>query len=189
MRLIVGKYYWKIEKQFEWYVKVVRKIIVVLLSGYVEVVDWFDVIENVLFNCFCVDGDQIFLLGWVMVLQCVGGIYFIVDVVVQFVNGVFVFFFDVEDVDNVDINQCLLEVIEQIGSYLKQICLVIEDGVVELYEKIVINDELYFLILKLQEYVVFVYKIFCILESNDVCECVVLGVVVLIVFGCGEINV
>ncbi len=51
---------------------------------------------------------------------------------------------------NADINQRLLEVIEQIGSYSKQIRSAIEDGVVEPHEKTAINDELYLSISKLQ---------------------------------------
>ncbi len=52
-------------------------------------------------------------------------------------------------VENADINQRLLEVIEQIGSYSKQIRSAIEDGVVEPHEQTAINDELYLSISKL----------------------------------------
>ena len=78
-----------------------------------------------------------------MILQRAGGTHFIADAVAQSANGVFVSLPDVEDVDNADINQRLLEVIEQIGSYSKQIRSAIEDGVVEPHEKTAINDELY----------------------------------------------
>lgn len=95
-----------------------------------------------------------------MVLQRAGGTHFIADAVAQSANGVFVSLPDVEDVDNADINQRLLEVIEQIGSYSKQIRSAIEDGVVEPHEKTAINDELYLSISKLQEHAALVYKIF-----------------------------
>lgn len=117
--LTVGKHHWKVEKQPEWYVKAVRKTIAALPGGYAEAADWLDVTENALFNRLRADGDQIFPLGWAMVLQRAGGTHFIADAVAQSANGVFVSLPDVEDVDNADINQRLLEVIEQIGSYSK----------------------------------------------------------------------
>ncbi len=128
----MGKHHWKIEKQPEWYVKAVRKTIAALPGGYAEAADWLDVTENALFNRLRADGDQIFPLGWAMVLQRAGGTHFIADAVAQSANGVFVSLPDVEDVDNADINQRLLEVIEQIGSYSKQIRSAIEDGVEKL---------------------------------------------------------
>ncbi len=174
--LTVGKHHWKIEKQPEWYVKAVRKTIAALPGGYAEAADWLDVTENALFNRLRADGDQIFPLGWAMVLQRAGGTHFIADAVAQSANGVFVSLPDVEDVDNADINQRLLEVIEQIGSYSKQIRSAIEDGVVEPHEKTAINDELYLSISKLQEHAALVYKIFCVSESNDARECAAPGV-------------
>ncbi|MFP0124451.1 protein YmfL, partial [Escherichia sp. WS1450] len=117
----MGKHHWKVEKQPEWYVKAVRKTIAKLPGGYAEAADWLDVTENALFNRLRADGDQIFPLGLAMILQRAGGTHFIADAVAQSANGVFVSLPDVEDVDNADINQRLLEVIEQIGSYSKQI--------------------------------------------------------------------
>ncbi len=152
-------------------------------GGYAEAADWLDVTENALFNRLRADGDQIFPLGWAMVLQRAGGTHFIADAVAQSANGVFVSLPDVEDVDNADINQRLLEVIEQIGSYSKQIRSAIEDGVVEPHEKTAINDELYLSISKLQEHAALVYKIFCISESNDARECAAPGVVASIASG------
>ncbi|ETE28027.1 hypothetical protein V415_02535 [Escherichia coli LAU-EC10] len=142
MRLTVGKHHWKVEKQPEWYVKAVRKTIAALPGGYAEAADWLDVTENALFNRLRADGDQIFPLGWAMILQRAGGTHFIADAVAQSANGVFVSLPDVEDVDNADINQRLLEVIEQIGSYSRQIRSAIEDGVVEPHEKTAINEKM-----------------------------------------------
>ncbi len=130
--------------------KAVRKTIAALPGGYAEAAEWLDVTENALFNRLRADGDQIFPLGWAMILQRAGGTHFIADAVAQSANGVFVSLPDVEDVDNADINQRLLEVIEQIGSYSKQIRSAIEDGVVEPHEKTAINDELYLSISKLR---------------------------------------
>ncbi|WP_250274275.1 phage regulatory CII family protein [Escherichia coli] len=88
--------------------------------------------------------------------------------------------------ENADINQRLLEVIEQIGSYSKQIRSAIEDGVVEPHEQTAINDELYLSISKLQEHAALVYKIFCVPEKSDARECAAPGVVAFCV--CGETN-
>ena len=167
----MGKHHWKIEKQPEWYVKAVRKTIAALPGGYAEAADWLDVTENALFNRLRADGDQIFPLGWAMILQRAGGTHFIADAVAQSANGIFVSLPDVED-----------------GSYSKQIRSAIEDGVVEPHEKTAINDELYLSISKLQEHAALVYKIFCISESNDARECAAPGVVASIASGCGETN-
>ncbi len=127
----MGKYHWKVEKQPEWYVKAVRKTIAALPGGYAEAADWLDVTENALFNRLRADGDQIFPLGWAMVLQRAAGTHYIADAVAQSAGGVFVSLPEIEEVENADINQRLLEVIEQIGNYSKQIRSAIEDGVVE----------------------------------------------------------
>ncbi|HIC0598791.1 TPA: YmfL family putative regulatory protein [Escherichia coli] len=129
MRLTVGKHHWKVEKQPEWYVKAVRKTIAALPGGYAEAAEWLDVTENALFNRLRADGDQIFPLGWAMILQRAAGTHYIADAVAQSAGGVFVSLPEIEEVENADINQRLLEVIEQIGSYSKQIRSAIEDGV------------------------------------------------------------
>lgn len=77
--LTVGKHHWKVEKQPEWYVKAVRKTIAALPGGYAEAADWLDVTENALFNRLRADGDQIFPLGWAMVLQRAAGTHYIAD--------------------------------------------------------------------------------------------------------------
>lgn len=64
-----------------------------------------------------------------MILQRAAGTHYIADAVAQSAGGVFVSLPEIEEVENADINQRLLEVIEQIGSYSKQIRSAIEDGV------------------------------------------------------------
>ncbi len=105
-----------------------QKTIAALPGGYAEAADWLDVTENALFNRLRADGDQFFPLGWAMVLQRAAGTHHIPDAVAQSAGGVFVSLPEIEEVENVDINQRLLEVIEQIGSYSKQIRSAIEDG-------------------------------------------------------------
>ena len=112
----------------------------------------------------------------------------IADAVAQSAGGVFVSLPEIEEVENADINQRLLEVIEQIGSYSKQIRSAIEDGVVEPHEQTAMNDELYLSISKLQEHAALVYKIFCVPEKSNARECAAPGVVASIASGCGETN-
>lgn len=157
-------------------------------GGYAEAAEWLDVTENALFNRLRADGDQIFPLGWAMVLQRAAGTHYIADAVAQSAGGVFVSLPEIEAVENADINQRLLEVIEQIGSYSRQIRSAIEDGVVEPHEKTAINDELYLSISKLREHAALVYKIFCAPEKSNARECAAPGVVASIASGCGETN-
>ena len=157
----MGKHHWKIEKQPEWYVKAVRKTIAALPGGYAEAAEWLDVTENALFNRLRADGDQIFPLGWAMILQRAAGTHYIADAVAQSAGGVFVSLPEIEEVENADINQRLLEVIEQIGSYSKQLRSAIEDAAL-------------------------FYKIFCAPEKSDARECAAPGVVAFCV--CGETN-
>ncbi len=110
------------EKQPEWYVKAIRKTIAALPGGYAEAADWLDVTENALFNRLRADGDQFFPLGsgqWFYSVRLV--LTTLRMLCAQSAGGVFVSLPEIEEVENVDINQRLLEVIEQIGSYSKQI--------------------------------------------------------------------
>lgn len=83
----MGKHHWKVEKQPEWYVKAVRKTIAALPGGYAEAAEWLDVTENALFNRLRADGDQIFPLGWAMILQRAAGTHYIADAVAQSADG------------------------------------------------------------------------------------------------------
>ncbi|WP_052318743.1 YmfL family putative regulatory protein [Escherichia coli] len=105
----MGKHHWKVEKQPKWYVKAVRKTIAALPGGYAEAADWLDVTESALFNRLRADGDQIFPLGWAMVLQRAAGTHYIADAVAQSAGGVFVSLPEIEEVENADINQRLLK--------------------------------------------------------------------------------
>lgn len=168
---------WKVERQPAWLVAAIKKTITELPGGYAEAAEWLGVTENALFNRLRVDGDQIFPLGWAMVLQRAGGASHIADAVARQSGGVFVPLADIEEVDNADINQRLLEVIEQITSYSQQIRVAIEDGVIEPHERAAIDGELYSSIQKLQEHSTLVYRIFCQPEKNDARECAAPGVV------------
>ena len=173
----MGKHHWKIEKQPEWYVKAVRKTIAALPGGYAEAADWLDVTENALFNRLRADGDQIFPLGWAMVLQRAGGTHFIADAVAQSANGVFVSLPDVEDVDNADINQRLMESIEWIGKHSQYLRKATADGVIDQAEREQIEENSYQVMAKWQEHLTLLFRVFCQPEKSDARECAAPGVV------------
>ncbi|HGE8676013.1 TPA: YmfL family putative regulatory protein, partial [Salmonella enterica] len=129
---------WKVEKQPRWLVAAIKKTISSLHGGYEEAAEWLDVTKDALFNRLRTGGDQIFPIGWALVLQRAGGTYHLAHSVARASGGVFVPLADMEEVDNADINQRLLEAIEQITSYSQQIRVAIEDGVIEPHEKAVI---------------------------------------------------
>ncbi|ELP4220336.1 hypothetical protein QUN67_004912, partial [Salmonella enterica subsp. enterica serovar Typhimurium] len=155
---------WKVEKQPRWLVAAIKKTISSLHGGYEEAAEWLDVTKDALFNRLRTGGDQIFPIGWALVLQRAGGTYHLAHSVARASGGVFVPLADMEEVDNADINQRLLEAIEQITSYSQQIRVAIEDGVIEPHEKAVIDEELYQAIAKLQQHSTLVYRVFCVPE-------------------------
>lgn len=100
---------WKVEKQPAWLVAAIKKTITELDGGYAEAAEWLGVTENALFNRLRAEGDQIFPLGWAMVLQRAASTNHIANAIARHSNGVFVPLAEVEDVDNGDINQRLME--------------------------------------------------------------------------------
>ncbi|WP_033786250.1 YmfL family putative regulatory protein [Pantoea agglomerans] len=156
--------------QPDWYVNAVRDMITSLSGGYEEAVSWIGKKKSrdddgtsvdSLLNRLRGEGDQIFPLGWAILLQRAGGTRHIADAVAKASGGVFVPLPDVELVDYGDINQRLLEAIEQITRYSQQVRAAIEDGVVEPHEREVIDEELHRAITKLQEHTTLVYRVFC----------------------------
>lgn len=160
---------WFAEKQPDWYVRAVRKTITDLPGGYEEASTWLGdkITTDSLFNRLRTNGDQLFPLGWAIVLQKAGNSHHIAHAVSRASGGVFVPLPDVEEIDNADINQRLLEAIEQITSYSQQIRMAVEDGIIEPHERAVIDDELYRVIAKLQEHLTLVYLVFCPAEKVD----------------------
>ena len=104
---------WKVDKQPAWLVAAIKKTITDLDGGYVEAAEWLGVTENALFNRLRADGDQIFPLGWAMVLQRAGGSNHIANAIARHSNGVFVPLADIEDVGKADI-KIVLHVIKSI---------------------------------------------------------------------------
>ncbi|ECL5771886.1 hypothetical protein OBZ25_003368 [Salmonella enterica] len=66
---------WKVEKQPRWLVAAIKKTISSLHGGYEEAAEWLDVTKDALFNRLRTGGDQIFPIGWALVLQRAGGTY------------------------------------------------------------------------------------------------------------------
>lgn len=163
---------WKVEKQPDWYIQSVKKSITDLPGGYAEASDWIGVTENALFNRLRHIGDQVFPMGWADVLQKAGGTNHVAHAVARASGGVFVPMPpDLGEIDNADINQRLLEALEQIAVYSKQVREAIEDGVIERHEREAIDDELYLVISKLQEHTTLVYRIYCEAEKVNAPSC------------------
>lgn len=173
----MDKQHWKVEKQPDWLVAAIKKSISKLPGGYAEAGEWLDVTEDALFNRLRAGGDQIFPIGWAMVMQKASNTHHVAHAVARASGGVFVPLTDVGEVDDGDINQRLLEAIEQITKYSQQIRVAIEDGVIEPHERAAIDSELYEVIAKLQEHATLVYRVFCEPEKVDASECAAPGVV------------
>lgn len=99
--------------------------------------------ENALFNRLRTDGDQIFPLGWAMVLQRAGGSNHIANAIARHSNGVFVPLADVEDIENGDINQRLMESVEWIGRHSQYVRKATADGVIDAQERAQIEENSY----------------------------------------------
>lgn len=90
---------WKVEKQPRWLVAAIKKTISSLHGGYEEAAEWLDVTKDALFNRLRTGGDQIFPIGWALVLQRAGGTYHLAHSVARASGGVFVPLADMEEVD------------------------------------------------------------------------------------------
>lgn len=168
---------WKVEKQPAWLVAAIKKTIAELPGGYAEAAEWLDVTENALFNRLRAEGDQIFPLGWAMVMQRAGGSNHIADAIARHSNGVFVPMADVEDIDNADINQRLMESIEWIGKHSTYLRQATADGVIDAAERQQIEENSYQVITKFQEHISLLYRVYCLPEKSDARECAAPGVV------------
>ncbi|OAT23530.1 hypothetical protein M977_00439 [Buttiauxella gaviniae ATCC 51604] len=161
---------WKVDKQPTWLVAAIKKTITDLPGGYSEAAEWIGVTENSLFNRLRSEGDQIFPLGWAMVLQRAGGSHQIADAVARNSNGVFVPLADVDDVDNGDINQRLMESVEWIGKHSQYIRKATADGVIDAEERAQIEEHSYQVMAKWQEHLTLLFRVFCAPEKSDARE-------------------
>lgn len=152
---------WKVERQPAWLVDAIRRTITDMHGGYAEAAKWLGATENGLFNRLRPDGDQIFPLGWAMVLQQAGGTHHVADAVARNSGGVFVPLVALDDIENADINTRLLETIEWIGRHSQMIRGFIADGVIDDGEKQVIDENSYQVMAKWQEHITLLYRVFC----------------------------
>ncbi|MEX3020710.1 YmfL family putative regulatory protein [Kluyvera sp. STS39-E] len=108
---------WKVERQPAWLVAALKKTITDLPGGYVEAAEWLGTTENSLFNRLRTEGDQIFPLGWAMVLQRAGGSSHIADAVAHHTNGVFVKLPDIEQMGNEELLTKFNELLAALGRF------------------------------------------------------------------------
>lgn len=154
-----------------------QKTITELPGGYSEAAEWLGVTENALFNRLRTDGDQIFPLGWAMVLQRAGGSNHIANAIARHSNGVFVPLAEVEEIENGDINQRLMESVEWIGRHSQYIRKATADGVIDAQERAQIEENSYQVMAKWQEHLTLLFRVFCAPEKGDARECAAPGVV------------
>jgi len=157
----VGKPDWQIEKQPAWLVAAIRKTITSMPGGYAEAAEWLGITENALFNRLRLEGDQIFPMGWAMVLQQASGTKYIADAVSRQSNSVNVPMVEIEDVDNADINERLMESVEWIGKHSAYLRKATEDGVIDAAEREQIEENSYQVMAKWQEHLTLLYRVFC----------------------------
>ncbi|POW57016.1 MULTISPECIES: YmfL family putative regulatory protein [Pantoea] len=157
----MGKPDWQIEKQPAWLVAAIRKTITSMPGGYAEAAEWLGITENALFNRLRLEGDQIFPMGWAMVLQQASGTKYIADAVSRQSNSVNVPMVEIEDVDNADINERLMESVEWIGKHSAYLRKATEDGVIDAAEREQIEENSYQVMAKWQEHLTLLYRVFC----------------------------
>ncbi|MDU6091682.1 MAG: YmfL family putative regulatory protein [Staphylococcus lugdunensis] len=157
----MGKPEWQIEKQPAWLVAAIRKTITSMPGGYAEAAEWLGITENALFNRLRLEGDQIFPMGWAMVLQQASGTKYIADAVSRQSNSINVPMVEIEDVDNADINERLMESVEWIGKHSAYLRKATEDGVIDAAEREQIEENSYQVMAKWQEHLTLLYRVFC----------------------------
>lgn len=152
---------WKVDKQPAWLVAAIKKTITELPGGYSEAAEWLGVTENALFNRLRTVGDQIFPLGWAMVLQRAGGSNHIANAIARHSNGVFVPLAGVEEIENGDINQRLMESVEWIGRHSQYVRKATADGVIDAQERAQIEENSYQVMAKWQEHLTLLFRVLC----------------------------
>lgn len=152
---------WKAEKQPAWLVAAIKKTIASLPNGYADAAEWLDVTENAIFNRLRADGDQIFPMGWAMVLQQASGTTHIAGAVSRHSNSVNIQLPDLGEIDNDDINSRLLEAISWMGKHSEKVKLAVADGVIDQDERASLEDDSHEVVTKWLEYNTLLYRYFC----------------------------
>ncbi|UIM99585.1 YmfL family putative regulatory protein [Yersinia ruckeri] len=158
---------WQAEKQPAWLVAAIKKMIASLPGGYEEAAEWLGVTENALFNRLRTEGDQIFPLGWAMILQQASETTCIADAVSRHSNSVNVPLVDLDEVDNADITQRLLESIEWIGKHSERVRQFTANGEIDASEREILDETSYQVMAKWQEHITLLYRVYCKPEEVD----------------------
>ena len=165
--LTVGNDHWRVEKQPAWLVAAIRKTIAALPGGYAEAAEILDVTTDALFNRLRDGGDQVFPMGWALVLQQASDTKHIADAVSRQSNSVNVPLVAVDDIDNADINQRLMESIEWIGKHSTYLRKATADGVIDQAEREQIEENSNQVMAKWQEHLTLLFRVFCTPEKDD----------------------
>ncbi|QOV65802.1 YmfL family putative regulatory protein [Kosakonia pseudosacchari] len=174
----MGNKHQKAEKQPAWLVAAIRRTIAELPGGYEEAAEILGIYKpddvtpstDPLFNRLRADGDQIFPLGWALVLQSAGGKHHVSNAMARHAGGVFVPLVEVDDIDNADINQRLMESIEWIGKHSTYLRKATADGVIDQAEREQIEENSYQVMAKWQEHLTLLFRVFCAPEKVDAGE-------------------
>jgi len=167
--------HWQVDKQPAWLVAAIKKTIAALPGGYAEAAEWLGVTEDALFNRLRAGGDQIFPMGWAIVLQQASGTKHIADAVSRQSNSVNVPLVAVEDIENADINERLMETIEWISEHSQYVRIATADGVIDAAERERIEENSYQVMAKWQEHLTLLYRVFCAPEKSGTGECAAPG--------------
>ena len=155
---------WKVERQPSWLVVAIKKTITDLPGGYSEAAEWLGVTENALFNRLRVDGDQIFPMGWAMVLQKAAGVSYIADAFSrQTDNGIHIPG-AAPETENEEIGLKLAELVGRLGDLVNAYRRYIDDGVVDKGEWVT-----------LMTFLNLISRVYCLPEKSDARECAAPG--------------
>lgn len=168
---------WKIEKQPAWLVAAIRKTIAALPGGYAEAAEILDETQNSLFNRLRAGGDQIFPMGWAMVLQSAAGVSYIADAFSrQTDNGIHIPG-AAPEIENEEIGLKLAELVGRLGDLVNAYRRYIDDGVVDKGEWDSLNEIAYQFRVTLMTFLNLISRVYCLPEKSDARECAAPGAV------------
>ncbi|GAB50146.1 YmfL family putative regulatory protein [Atlantibacter hermannii] len=173
----MGKEHWKVEKQTDSYVAVVRKIIAAFPGGYKEAAEVLDVSQDAIFNRLRAGGDQIFPLEWALVLQRAAGVTCLADYIsLETDNGMHIPGATGEDA-NEEIGIKLAELVGQLGDLVNAYRQYTEDEVVTRAEWKSLNEIAYRFRVTLMTFLNLISRVYCEPEKSDARECAAPGAV------------
>ncbi|HEJ0180583.1 TPA: hypothetical protein SLO90_001266 [Citrobacter koseri] len=158
---------WKVERQPSWLVAAIRKTIAALPGGYAEAAEIIDTSQDALFNRLRAGGDQIFPMGWAMVLQKAAGVSYVADAFSrQTDNGTHIPG-AAPETENQEIGLKLAELVGRLGDLVNAYRRYIDDGVVDKNEWTSLNDIAYEFRVTLMTFLNLISRVYCIPEPDD----------------------